>query len=85
MYIPRWEDRPMKTTVFKNNRTQAVRIPKALAFPDGTKEVEIVRHGAGLLVRPKMSWTEYFSTAPRMPDDFMPERDDPPPEDREPL
>jgi antitoxin VapB len=57
MYIPSvypsWEGRPLKTTVFKNNRTQDVRIPKALAFPEGTKEVEIVRHGDGVLVRPK--------------------------------
>lgn len=80
----------MKSTVFKNNRTQAIRIPKALAFPDDVKEVEIVRDGDTLVVTPKppkkaMTWAKYFATAPRMPDDFMRERDDPPPEDRQAL
>ncbi|PJE80509.1 Antitoxin VapB [invertebrate metagenome] len=30
---------PMETTVFMNNKTQAVRIPKELAFPEDVKRV----------------------------------------------
>jgi antitoxin VapB len=88
MYIPFREAPPVKTTVFKNNRTQAVRIPKALAFPEGTKEVEIVRHGDGVLIQPKArakfaSWKEYFENRTPASDDFLANRDDQPPQDRE--
>ena len=31
-----------KTTLFKSNRSQAVRLPKAVALPDDVKQVEIV-------------------------------------------
>jgi antitoxin VapB len=77
----------MKSTVFKNNRTQAIRIPKALAFPDDVKEVEIVKHGRGLLIQPRSkrkfaSWEEYFAKRTAASADFMPERDDPAPQIR---
>jgi antitoxin VapB len=77
----------MKSTVFKNNRTQAIRIPKALAFPDDVKEVEIVKHGDGILVRPRTkpkfaSWEEYFARRTRASDDFMADRKDLPQQDR---
>jgi antitoxin VapB len=75
----------MKTTVFKNNRTQAVRIPKALAFPEGTKEVEIVKHGDGVLVRPKkkLTWDEFFAQGRRTSEDFMADIEDLPPQERD--
>nr|WP_306671314.1 MULTISPECIES: AbrB/MazE/SpoVT family DNA-binding domain-containing protein [unclassified Endozoicomonas] len=42
-YIPRYIQRgsKMKTTIFKNNKTQAVRIPKEFVFPDNVKHVQI--------------------------------------------
>jgi antitoxin VapB len=76
----------MKTTVFKNNRTQAVRIPKALQLPEGVKEVEIVKHGDGLLILPKkekLTWEEFFARTPRVSEDFLADRDDPPPQERD--
>ena len=74
-----------KSTVFKTNRTQAVRIPKELAFPEGVKEVDIVRSGAGLLIVPKMSWKEWFDRGPRLSDDFPDDIPDSPPDPVEPF
>jgi len=72
-----------QSTVFKNNKTQAIRLPKALAFPDHVKKVNITPHGKGLLIEPiGGSWVEFFN-GPRMDDDFMKDRDRPPPQERE--
>ena len=35
-----------RTKLFKSNRSQAVRLPKEIAFPEGVKEVTIIRDGA---------------------------------------
>ena len=40
------------TRLFRNGNSQAVRIPKALAFDDIDIEVEIERRGDELIVRP---------------------------------
>ena len=32
-----------RSTVFLTNRSQAVRLPKSVAFPDGVHQVEIVK------------------------------------------
>ena len=71
-----------QSTVFKTNKTQAVRLPKAVAFPDHVKKVEITKQGDALLITPiKSSWDEFFST-PGIGDDFMLVRDQPPPQKR---
>ena len=41
----------VKTKVFMSNKTQAVRLPKAVAFPDNIQEVEIVVVGTACSVR----------------------------------
>jgi antitoxin VapB len=72
-----------QSTIFKNNKTQAVRLPKALAFPDHIKKVNIIPQGNGLLIVPiGGSWEEFFN-GPRMDDDFMKDRNQPPPQERE--
>ncbi len=67
-----------EAALFKSNRSQAVRIPKSLAFPEGIEKVEITRNDDGSLllrpVRPTKDWAAYFATAPRATDDFMVER-----------
>jgi antitoxin VapB len=78
----------MKSTVFKNNRTQAVRIPKVLAFPDDVKEVEIVRDGDTLVITPKpakkkMTWDDFFAQGRRTSDDFMAEIEELPQQERD--
>ena len=67
--------------LFKLNRSQAVRIPKELAFPDTVKEVVIRRQGRSLVISPKHSyWSDFFAMGPS-PD--FPERDQPPPQERD--
>ena len=44
-------DRPYRTRLYRNGASQAVRIPKALAFPEDI-EVELVRRGDEVVVRP---------------------------------
>ncbi len=43
---------PRPTKLFRNGNSQAVRIPKALAFESIEVEVEIERRGDELIVRP---------------------------------
>ncbi len=77
-----------EAALFKSNRSQAVRIPKELAFPDGVKKVEIIRNEDGsLLIRPKLGrdWAEYFAQGPHVSEDFLVDRDQGVAEEREPF
>lgn len=48
-------------SLFKSNRNQAVRIPKDMEFPSGTKSVVIRKVGASRILTPKeVLWLEYF-------------------------
>lgn len=50
-----------KTTVFKSNRSQAVRLPKAVALPDDVKQVDIVAIGRTRIITPAgESWDSWF-------------------------
>src|SRR5437762_678722 len=61
-----------RSTVFKTNRSQAVRLPKAVAFPEGVHDVEILKLGAGRLVVPVgKRWDDFFDHGPYASDDFM--------------
>ena len=69
-----------KSTVFKNNRSQAVRLPKEMAFPDGVHRVEVIKLGnSRLIVSEGRRWEDYFANAPRLPDDFPDDIEDMPP------
>jgi antitoxin VapB len=75
-----------KSKIFRSNRSQAVRIPKALAFPAGVEEVEIVRTGNSLTITPAgKRWADLFERGPRVSDDFLSERMDIEFPEREPL
>ncbi|WP_435955761.1 type II toxin-antitoxin system VapB family antitoxin [Dryocola sp. BD626] len=66
-----------KTTVFKSNRSQAVRLPKAVALPEDVKHVEIVAIGRTRIITPAgEGWDEWFS-GESVTADFMSERDQP--------
>ena len=72
---------PLKATVFKSNRSQAVRLPKAVAFPDTVKEVRVIKEGKSLRLVPLDAlWDDFFSSEP-YPD--FPDRDQPPSQDRD--
>ena len=67
--------------LFKSNRSQAVRIPKDMEFPDGVTKVRITKAGDDLVLSPVVgSWLEFFALGPN-PD--FPERDQPPMQERE--
>jgi antitoxin VapB len=75
-----------RSTVFKTNRSQAVRLPKAVAFPEGVRDVEILKVGDSRIITPVgRRWSDFFLNGPSVSNDFMTERDDPPPEEREAL
>lgn len=64
------------TKLFKSNTTQAVRLPKDVAFPDGVTEVEIRVVGEGRLIVPKgrglAHWLEHGTRIPDLPDRDQP-------------
>jgi antitoxin VapB len=76
----------VRSTVFTSNRSQAVRLPKAVAFPEDVHQVEIIKVGHSRLISPVgKRWDELFLNGPRATEDFMSERRQPAAEQREPL
>lgn len=52
-----------RTSIFMNNRSQAVRLPKALALPDNVKHVEIIAVGRSRIISPIESvWDSWFDS-----------------------
>lgn len=75
----------VKTKIFKSNRSQAVRLPKEVAFPESVKDVEIIAIGNKRLIAPaNESWDEWFNSS-GVSEDFMPERFQPDDQHRESL
>jgi len=75
-----------RSTVFTSNRSQAVRLPKPVAFPASVHQVEIVKIGQSRLVSPVgKRWDDLFSSGPRASQDFMSARAQPAAEEREAL
>lgn len=51
----------VRTTVFLPNRSQAVRLPKDVAFPDDVKQVTVWRDGKRRVIAPVGAlWDEFF-------------------------
>ena len=77
----------MKTAkLFQNGQSQAVRLPKAVAFPENVHRVEILRLGRSRLVVPEGErWDDFFLTGPHVSDDFLTDRVQPAAEEREPF
>ncbi len=73
----------METTVFLSNRSQAVRLPKAVALPDDVKRVEIIAVGRTRIITPAgEGWDSWFD-GEDVSADFMTSRDQPPMQERE--
>ncbi|MDR0284292.1 MAG: type II toxin-antitoxin system VapB family antitoxin [Propionibacteriaceae bacterium] len=63
-------------TVFRANRTQAVRLPKAVAFPGTVTRVTVEVVGETRVLTPVVStWAEWFETFGGVDPDFLPDRD----------
>lgn len=70
------------TKLFKNGNSQAIRLPKAFRFEGN--EVMMYREGARIIIQPKHAdWETFFSCKEPIPDDFMKNRDDALPQERE--
>lgn len=74
-----------QTTVFKSNRSQAVRLPKAVALPEDVKKVDVIAIGRTRIITPAgEAWDSWFD-GPGVTADFMSERDQPEVQEREGL
>jgi antitoxin VapB len=74
------------STVFTSNRGQAVRLPKAVAFPDDVHQVDILKIGRSRVIVPQgRRWDDLFENGPRVSEDFMTNREQPMTEERETL
>lgn len=63
------------TSVFTNNRSQAVRLPVELRLPESIKKVDVRARGNERIISPVgHTWDEFFLNGPTVSDDFMPER-----------
>lgn len=63
------------TTIFINNRTQAVRLPAELRLPNDVKRVDVRARGNERIIAPlNHSWDSFFQSDLRPSDDFMSER-----------
>jgi antitoxin VapB len=75
---------PNTAKIFKNSRSQVVRLPAEFRFSG--PEVSIERQGDALFLRPKpVNWDDFFARQSNIPADLMAEREDPEPENREPF
>ncbi len=72
-----------QSTVFKSNKSQAIRLPKPVALPESVKKVDIIKLGKARLITPAgEAWDSWFDGI-GVSDDFMCEREQPEPQERE--
>ena len=61
-----------RSAVFTNNRSQVVRLPKAVAFPEDVHQVDISKIGHSRVIVPQgKRWNDPFQNGPRASEDFM--------------
>ena len=69
-----------RTTLFHTNKSQAVRLNKAVAFPKRVREVTVLRDGPRRVIVPSNAvWDDFFAS----PGFDLGERNQPPMQDRE--
>jgi len=68
--------------IFMNGRSQAVRLPKEFRFD--CDEVFIRRQGEEIIISPKkLNWDDFFEQETAFGDDFLPNREDQLPQERD--
>ncbi|KGQ27603.1 type II toxin-antitoxin system VapB family antitoxin [Gallibacterium anatis] len=73
-------------TVFMNNKSQAIRIPKAAELPNTTKSVNIIIQGDMRIITPLNNvWDSWFNDSNSVSDDFTLSREQPQMQEREEL
>jgi antitoxin VapB len=69
-----------RTKLFRSNRSQAVRLSKDVAFPEGVTEVTVLRDGRRRIVVPADTvWDDFFDA----PGIDLPAREQPPAQRRD--
>jgi antitoxin VapB len=64
-----------RATVFTTHKTQAVRLPKPIAFPADVKQIEVTVIGRSRLLTPVgLGWDEWFDNLEPFEDDFLADR-----------
>ena len=70
--------------VGKNNRAQIVTIPLEYRFPEGMKEVFIRKVGDEIVLSPRpKDWSAFLAAEVRVSEDFMPDVNDLPLQERD--
>lgn len=63
------------TTVFTNNRSQAVRLPADVRLPEGVKKVQVRARGMDRIISPVgHTWDAFFMNGLQASNDFMADR-----------
>jgi antitoxin VapB len=74
----------VRARVFKSGNSQAIRLPKE--FRVEGRELEIFRRGLEIVLRvPETNVTRAFDLLTALPDDFLPDRGQAPPQARDAL
>jgi antitoxin VapB len=80
------EEHMPSSRLFRSKKSQAVRLPKAAAFPASVRFVDIVKIGRARLVTPKgLRWDDLFEGGPKVSEDFFAGQQQPEIEKREQL
>ena len=67
----------IQTTVFKTNKTQAIRLPKSVALSDEVRKVDVIKVGNRRIISPAgTGWDEWFESG-TVTDDFLTNRNQP--------
>jgi antitoxin VapB len=71
--------------IFRSNRSQALRLPKAAEFPPDVSDVDVLVEGERRVLVPKRrGWAQYFASRQRLSANFPQEIPDLPAEPIEP-
>ena len=74
------------STVFTNNRTQAVRLPAEMRLPENVRKVNVRSKGRERIIAPiENMWDNFFLSEEGVSEDFMNERGSQEQGDRESL
>jgi len=75
----------VQTKLFKSNKSQAVRLPKAVEMAENVKLVDIVAIGNTRIITPAGEFWDVWFDAQGVSDDFMESREQPADQQRETL
>ena len=63
------------STVFTNNRSQAIRLPADMRLPPFVKRVNVRARGLERIITPiENTWDSFFLDSPAVAEDFLPTR-----------